>query len=215
MPWKAIGLWINWICYPEDVVAVKSLFALLCVTFTAFTAFSLLADVDDVDLYELNICSPTYDSHFPIDFSWIVERYDFDWVEQYIDEYYGTYYKHWERYLNSKQRELAGRFGLTNIFVKPNFRRYENTKVVFSKRIWDDRLVIRYLAPVRDVWDFELLIAMKPHRFVTLITKGHMNGEESIAIVVNRPFGSESENRDAARQARRLLGEAKRLMKFK
>jgi hypothetical protein len=177
-------------------------------------AFSPRADADEIRFYELSSRCPTHDSRFPIDFSWIIERYDFDWIEEHIDEYYGTYYKHWERYLSSKQRELAGKFGLSNIFVKPNFRRYEDTKVVFSKRLWSDRLRLRYLAPAGDIRDFELSIALKPHRFVTLITKGCMNGEESIVIVVNKPFGSERGNKEAARQARRLLGKAKRLVKF-
>ena len=177
-------------------------------------AFSPRADADEIRFYELSSRCPTHDSRFPIDFGWIIERYDFDWIEEHIDEYYGTYYKHWERYLSSKQRELAGKFGLSNIFVKPNFRRYEDTKVVFSKSIWGDRLRLRYLAPAGDIRDFELSIALKPHRFVTLITKGCMNGEESVVIVVNRPFGSEKDSKDAVRQARRLLREAKRLVKF-
>ncbi len=193
---------------------MRSLFALLCITLTVFIGLSSRADFDETGFYEWSSRPPTYDSQFPIDFSWIVGLYDFDWIEEYIDEYYGSYYKYCEKYLASKQREIAGKFGLSNIFFKPNLRRYEDTKAVLSKRVWGDRLLLRYLAPVGDIRDFELFVAFKPHRFVTLITKGHMNGEQSVAIVINRPFGSESENRDAARQARRLLRKAKRLVKF-
>lgn len=193
---------------------MRGLLALLCTTLTIFTAFSLRADTGEVNFYELSSCLPAHDSRFPIDFSWIIQRYDFDWIEEYIDEYYGAYYKHYERYLTSKQRELAGKFGLSNIFLKPNLKRYENTKVVFSKQLWGDRLLLRYLAPLGDIRNFELFIALQPYRSVRLITRGRMNGEESIVIVVNRPFGSESANRDAVRRARRLLREAKRLVKL-
>lgn len=192
---------------------MKRLLTLLCITFTVFTALSSRADTDEISLYEPSDRLPAYDSRFPVDFSWIVERYDFDWIERYIDEYYGTRYKHWERYLTSKQRELAGKFGLSSIRVKPNFRCYEDTKIALSRGVWNNRLLVRYLAPVGDIRDFELFIALRPHRFATFIARGHINGERSIAIVMKRPFGSESGNKDAMRRARRFLGKAKRLVK--
>ena len=191
---------------------MKRLLTLLCIALTVPTALSVRADTGEISHYELNDHFPTYDSRFSIDFSWIVERYDFDRIEKYIDEYYGARYKYWEKYLTSKQRELASKFGLSNIHVKPNFRCYEDTKVVFSRRIWNDRLLVRYLAPAGDIRDFELLVALKPHRFATFIVKGHINGERSMAIVVKKPFGSESGNRDAMRRARRLLGKARKLV---
>lgn len=191
---------------------MERLIALLCTTITVFTLLSPRADTDEIDLCELSSYPPTYDSRFPIDFGWIVDHYDFDWIEEYIDEYYESYYKHCERYLTSKQREIAGKFGLSNIVFKPDFRRYENTKVTFSKGIWGNRLLFRYLAPVGDLGDFELFVALKPHRFVTFIAKGRLNGEESIAIMVSRPFGSEKENRDMTRRTRRLLRRVKRLV---
>jgi hypothetical protein len=196
------------------VSAVKGLLALVGTTLTVFAAvFSSSADTDEINLYESNSYLPAYDSRFPIDFSWVVERYDFDRIEEYIDEYYGTYYKHWERYLTSKQRELAGKFGLSNIFFKPNLRCYENTKIVFTKSIWNDTLLLRYLAPVGDVRDFELFVVLRPHQAMTLIARGHIDGERSIAIVVKKSLGSESRETDLARRTKRLLGRAKRLVK--
>ena len=188
---------------------MKSLFTLLCTILILFAASSR-ANTGSLSLYELNAYPPTQSSSFPIDFGWIAERYDFDRIEQYVDEYYATYYKHWERYLTGKQRELAGKFGLSDIFLKPNLRRYENTKIVFSKRLWDNRLSLRYLAPIGDVRSFWFSVALKPYRYTTFLASSHLNGESSIALVINRPFGNESGR--AELRAKRLLGRAKRLI---
>ena len=188
---------------------MKSMFTLLCTILVAFAASSR-ANAGSLSPYEFGGYPPTQSSGFPIDFGWITERYDFDRIEQYVDEYYATYYKHWERYLTSKQRELAGKFGLSDIFLKPNLKRYENTKIVFSKRLWDNRLSLRYLAPLGDVRSFWFSVALKPYRYTTFLASSHLNGESSIALVINRPFGNESGR--AELRAKRLLGQAKRLI---
>lgn len=193
---------------------MERLLALLYITLTILMVFSPHVNTDEICFHQLDGRPPTYNSRFPIDFGWFVERYDFDRIEGYIDEYYGTYFKHWERYLTSKQRELAGKFGLSDIFLKPNFKRYENTKVVLSRKIWNDRLLLKYLASAGNMGDFEFFIALKPYRFTTFIAKGHVNGERSIAVVISKSFGSNSRNsyRDADRRTRRLLGKARRLV---
>lgn len=204
---------ISQICCSEDVVTVKSLPVFLCIALVVFTAFSLRADIDENDLYESSDRFSTRNSRFPIDFGWIVDLYEFVWIEAYIDEYYGIYYKHWERYLASKQREIAGKFGLSNIHFRPNLKRYEDTELVLSKSIWKDRLLLRYLAPIGDMGDLRLLVALKPHRLVTFVADGHRNGERSIAILVERPLGSKSREANAQRRAKRLLYRAKKLAK--
>ncbi len=61
-------------------------------------------------------------------FEWLMERYDFRQIESYISEYYGTYYRYYERYLTIRQKEFAYKLGLSDIFLQPNLKRYENTK---------------------------------------------------------------------------------------
>ena len=195
---------------------MKRSIALLCVAFTVPVVFSAIADTADTNeirFYELDARSPAYDSYSSVTLSWFIERYDFDWFESYID--YGIRYRYWERYLTSKQREIASKFGLSDIFVKPNFRRYEDTKLILSRRLWKDKLLLRYLAPAGDMGDFEISIALKPYRYTTFIAKNHVNGERSIAIVVNKSFGSESKNKRANWQIIRVLEKAKRLIKYK
>ncbi len=190
---------------------MKSLLTLLCITLTVFITFLSRADTDDILFYDPNFCPPAYDSHFPIGFNWIVQRYDFDRIEEYVDEYTLVYYKYSD-YLTSKQKEIAGKFGLSDVFFRPNFRRYENTKVVFSKGIWDNRLILRYLAPVSNIGDFEIFFAVKPQRFVTFILRGQMNGEQSVALVINGPLGGDNTGEDATKQVRRWLDQAKRFV---
>ena len=175
----------------------------------------LRADTQEVNLCDLNSYFkdrfPTYDSRIPIKFDWFVERYDFGQIGKFIDEQCDTYHKYYG-YLTSKQRELAYKFGLSDIFLKPNFRRYEDTKVILSRSVWNDRLTVRYLAPIGDVTDFELFVAFRPYQFVRFVAKGHMNGESSIAAVVNRSFGSEREaKKDVALRTKQLLKKAKLL----
>ncbi len=199
------------ICRLEDVIIVRRSLALLCITLVVSVTFSLRADTDENSLDELNDFLPSHEPSFAIDFGWLVGDYEFDWIGD-IDEYYGTYFRHWESYLTNKQKEFAGKFGLSNIFFKFDLEDYKNTKVVFSKSISNDRLLLRYLAPVDNMGDFDLSIAIKPHRRVTLIARGHMNGERSIAIVIKKSFGSEDTYTD--QRARRFLRRAKRLLGY-
>jgi hypothetical protein len=189
---------------------MKSALTFLFIALVVSIASSSRADTDE--LHKLNDFLPAYQPRFPVDLSWIIGHYEFDWIGN-IDEYYGTYYRYWERYLTDKQRKFAGKFGLSNIFFKPDFRDYENTKVVFSKSIQNDRLLLRYLAPVGDMGDFNLSLAVKPHQRVTFVAQGHMNGEKSIAMVIQKPLGSDSESIYADRRARKLFQRAKRLLK--
>lgn len=191
---------------------MKSLIALLCIALTVFVSYSLRADTDETDSYDLSVHLPAQESHFPIDFSWITNRYDFQRIEKYIDEYYGTYYKSWEKYVTSKQREIAGRVGLSNIFFKLNLKNYEDTKIVLSRRLWNDKLLFRYLAPVGDMRDFDLFVAVEPHRLMKLIGRGSINGEKSVAIVVSKPLGSKRIDRSADRRTRKLLGQVRRML---
>ncbi len=157
------------------------------------------------------ICFPSYNSRFPIDFGWISQRYDFDRVEEYVDQYYGTI-QGYERFLTSKQREIAGRFGLSNIFVKPDLRAYENTKIILTRGIWSNRVRLRYLAPMGDLSDFDLSIAVKPYRYTTFYAKGDMDGRISIALAVNKPLGRGFTKGDPARRTKQLLVNAKKLI---
>ncbi len=191
---------------------MKSLIALLCITLTVFVSYSLRADTDGTDSYDLSAHLPAQESRFPIDFSWITNRYDFQRIEKYIDEYYGTYYKSWEKYVTSKQREIAGRVGLSDIFFKLNLKNYEDTKIVLSRRLWNDKLLFRYLAPVGDMRNFDLFVAVEPHRLARLVGRGSINGEVSVAIIVNRPFGSKRIDRSADRRTRKLLGQVRRML---
>lgn len=191
---------------------MRNLLALLCTFLAIFMASTLRADTDEVISYSSDSFSPSYNSRSPISLSWIFERYDFDWIESHIDQYYGNYYKTYERLLASKQRELAGKFGLSNIFLKPNFRTYAETKVIFTKRIWHNKLRFRYLAPVGDMRDFDLGISLKPYRFVTVFARGNMNGNVSIALVVNKPLGRTSRLEDTTSRTRKILVKAKRLV---
>ncbi len=191
---------------------MKRLVALLCFTLTVCVVSSPCVTANEDYFYELNSYShPAPESRSLIDFRWIMERYDFDSVEEYIDEYYINYYKSWERYLTSKQREIAGKFGLSDIFFKPNFSRYENTKLVLSKRLWGNRLLLRYLAPVGDMGDFELFLALKPSPLITFVARGRVSGGGSVAIVINRPFGR-SKNRNAELKTIRLLEKARQFL---
>jgi len=164
---------------------------------------SVCADSKTVDIFDLND-DLTYESHFPIKLGWLIGDYDFDRIEEYIDEYYISYYKSWERYLISKQREFASNFGLTNIVFRPDFKQYEDTKLVLSKSVWGDKLTFRYIAPISNMWKFDTSIAIKPFRFITLIGKGDIDGEVSALIVINKTFGQEK-GKHQHKQANQLV----------
>ncbi len=193
---------------------MKSLPVLLHIALTVLIAPSLRANIDDISSYQLKY-PLLYESDFEIDSNWILKHYYLNRVGGYVDEYYGTYYRDWERYLSGKQRELAGKFGLSNIFFKPNFKSYEETKVAFVKNIWSDKVHLRYSAPVGDIRDFRLSVSLRPLHFMEFFAGGHMNGERSIALVVNKPLGRANQGKDLAWRTRRLLGKAKRLVKLK
>ena len=170
---------------------------------------SLCADTNEVDTYEFDAQFSSHESPPPVGFNWAFQRYSFDRIEEYFDEYYLSRYKNWEKYLTGKQRAFAGRLGLTNIIVKPDFRSYQNTEISLSKNVWNNRLLFRYLAPVGDVRDFDLLVALKPYQYMTLIMRGQVNGEKRVALAINHPLGPGKSNKEAQR-IKRLLGRVKR-----
>ena len=189
---------------------MRILFALLCIILAVTVTFSTLADVDEIDLYEADVYPPPYESRLRIGFNWIVGRYDFDRIEEYVDEYYVARYRNWEKYLIGKQREFVGRFGLSDVFFRPDFRRYENTKMALTKRVWSNRLIFRYLAPVGDVRDFEISIALRPYQFMTFIVEGNIDGETRTVLVLSGPLGRDRNNEYAKQRVRRLLGQLRR-----
>lgn len=182
---------------------------LLWFAIAIFVTSSLCADTNEVDTNESDAHFPAYESSPSMGFNWIFQGYTFNRIEEYYDEYYMGRYKHWEKYLSSKQREFAGKFGLTNILFRPNLRNYEKSKISLSKNVWNNRLLFRYLAPVGDVRDFDLLVALKPYQYMTFIMKGQMNGERRVALVINHPFGPGKSDRET-RRIKRLLGRAKK-----
>ncbi len=200
---------------------MRNSLALLCITLAVSLACPLRADIDEIISHDespshevSDIYLPSYNSRFPIDFGWIFQRYDFDRVEEYVDQYYGTI-QDYERFLTSKQREIAGKFGLSSIFVKPDLRTYENTKIVLTRGIWSNRVRLRYLAPMGDLSDFDVSIAVKPYRYTTFHASGNMDGEMSIALAVNKPLGRGFTRGDPARRTEQLLVKAKKLIHTK
>ena len=185
---------------------MRILFALLCITLAITVTFSTPADIDEIDLYEVDVYPLPYESRPLIGFNW----YDFDRIEEYVDEYYVARYKNWEKYLIGKQREFVGRFGLSDVFFRPDFRRYENTKITLTKSVWSNRLIFRYLAPVGDVRNFEISVALKPYQFITFIVEGDINGDTRTVLVLSGPLGRDSNNEYAKRRVRRLLGQLRR-----
>lgn len=200
---------------------MRNSLALLCITLAVSLACPLRADTDnpisrdESFSHEVSdISPPSYNSRFPIDFGWIFQRYDFDRVEEYVDQYYGTI-QGYEQFLTSKQREIAGKFGLSSIFVKPNLRTYENTKIVLTRGLWSNRVCLRYLAPMGDPSDFDVSIAVKPYRYTTFYARGDMDGKISIALAVSKPLGRGFTRGDSARRTEQLLVRAKKLIHTK
>jgi hypothetical protein len=180
---------------------VRRLSILLCITLAVF--FTSLVCAEDKTINDSNLINkfPTFKSSFPIKLSWLTGDYDFDQIEEYIGGYYTNYYKSWERYLIDKQREFASTFGLTSVLFKPDFRQYENTKLILSKNIWDDKLAFRYVAPIGDMTEFDISIAFKPHRFVTFVGKGNLNGNGSALVLLNKPFGLEKNGKNSSHKS--------------
>ena len=172
-------------------------YTIICTVMSIIISSSLYATdgaINNLSIQDLDQRFADAKSHDQIRFEWLLERYDLHQIEEYVQDYYGTYFGYYERYLTIRQKEFACKLGLSDIFLQPNLRKYENTKLVFTKNIWKDRLMIRYLAPLRDMSDFELLVSFKPSKTVKLIMKSEINGESSIAAAISRPFGTSVEN---------------------
>ena len=177
----------------------------MCVALTVIVPFSICFGEAEEVHHEPDSQGITYDSDRPMLLSRIAERYDFDWIGEYFDEYYIGRYKYWEGYLTSKQREFAGKFGLSDIYFKPDFSRYDRTKIALTKKLWENKIDFRYLAPVGDLRDCEFSFALRPHKCVTFVMRCQMDGEQSLALVINRPLGSDKDRAYAANRLRRFL----------
>lgn len=191
------------------VIKVKRITAFLLYTtlimFTLSHSFAEECKVKDIDISDLKKCFAEDDSQSSIKLTWLAERYDFGQIEQYIEDQYGIYYRYYEEYFIDKQREVAGKFGLSSIYVRPSFKKYDNSKLVLTRNVWDNKLTIRYLAPLRDMVDFEIMMAFRPITSVSLIIKSELNGESSVAAAITRPLGKKTEDGDTLRFTKRAL----------
>jgi len=187
---------------------VKRITVLLCIALIAFAFPHSYADegsVDDVNLYDLKRYFSEDDARSSINMSWLIERYELSHIESYIEDQYGTYYKYYELYFVDKQREIAGKFGLSSIYVRPSFKRYDNSKLILTRNVWENRLTLRYLAPFRDMTDFEVMLTFRPIQSVSLVIKSEINGESSIAAAITRPLGKKTEDGNTLRFTKRAL----------
>lgn len=184
---------------------------LLVLTLVASSLSIIYADetsISQMELYDLNSHISKDDSRPMVKFGWLFEKYDFNQIEGFFQNRYGEYYRYYERYINNKQQEIANKFGLTSIYIRPNFRKYDDSKLIFTKSILNDRLTLRYLAPFYDISDFEILMAFRPNKSMNLIVRSEINGESSIAIAVSHPLGSrtgKSDNIGNMRNTKRIL----------
>jgi len=180
----------------------KMIIITLYIIFIAFTFSQLYAEeVINQDPYDLNRYFSKNDTGFSIRFNWIMERYSFG---QFIQNRYGTYYKYYEEYLNTQQ-EIAGKFGLTSIYVRPDFRQYDNTKLILMRNVWSDKLSLKYLAPLHDMGDFELMLAFRPNKAFSIIIRSEIRGKGSIAIAITHPFGEKKAENSTMRYTRRIV----------
>lgn len=147
--------------------------------------------LNSIDLY----FSPRSNSRDQVKLQWLIERYDFQQIESYIENYYGAYYKYYEKYLTVRQKEFANKFGLTDIFVQPSFRRYENTYLIFKRNFWKNRIIIRYKAPLRDITDFDISIAFRPSNMLNVMVRAERDGNNSFAAAINKPIGDTNNNK--------------------
>lgn len=187
---------------------MKKIIALLCTALILFALSHSYADecsVDDINLYDLKRCFSEDDAHSSINMSWLIERYELSHIEAYIEDQYGTYYKYYEQYFVDKQREIAGKFGLSGIYVRPSFKKYDHSKLILTRNVWEDRLTLRYLAPFRDMTDFEVMLTFRPIQSISFVIKSEINGESSIAAAITRPLGKKTEDGDALRFTKRAL----------
>lgn len=83
---------------------MKSLITLIFINIfiAIFMLYASTAVSNPTNNFELNYSSSIDESKLPVNLDLLVKSYDFDWVEEYIDLYYGNYYKSWEKYLTSK-----------------------------------------------------------------------------------------------------------------
>jgi hypothetical protein len=177
---------------------MKKILIILYITFITFTFSQSYANetINQINLYALNPYFSANDSHFKIRFNRIIERYDFSQIEGYVQNRYSIYYKYYEEYLISKPHEIAGKFGLTSIYVSPDFRQYDNSKLILARSLWSDKVSLRYLAPLHDMSDFELMMSFRPNKSFSIIIRSELKGESSIAAAITRPFGGKSRDRD-------------------
>ena len=62
-----------------------------------------------------------------------------------------------------------------------------------------------------DIRDFDMSVAFRPYHFMTFIMRGQLSGENRVALVINRPFGSRDETCKETERIKKLLGKAKKL----
>ncbi len=169
---------------------IKIALILIFMTFSLSVIYANETSISQMELYDLNSYINKDDSRPTVKFGWLFEKYDFNQIEGFFQSRYGEYYRYYERYINDKQREIANKFGLTNIYVRPNFKKYDDSKLIFTKSVLNDRLTLRYLAPFYDISDFEILMAFRPNNSLNLIVRSDINGESSIAVAISHPIGS-------------------------
>ena len=193
------------------MITLKGIYVTIIIAFITFPFSILYAQensISQIELYDLNSHIAQNDSHPTIKFGWLVERYDFNQIEGFIQNHYGTYYRYYEEY-TSKQQEIVGKFGLTNIYVRPNFKQYDSSKIIFIKNVLDNKLTLRYLAPLYDMSDFEIFMAFRPNQSLSLMIRSDIKGESSIAAAITFPLGcsktSKSDNTGTTRNTRRIL----------
>ncbi|MEK7396704.1 MAG: hypothetical protein AAB116_07185 [Candidatus Poribacteria bacterium] len=190
---------------------MKGIYVTIIIAFITFPFSILYAQensISQIEFYDLNSHIAQSDSHPTIKFGWLVERYDFNQIEGFIQNHYGTYYRYYEEY-TSKQQKIVGKFGLTNIYVRPNFQKYDSSKIIFIKNVLDNKLTLRYLAPLYDMSDFEIFMAFRPNQALSLMIRSDIKGESSIAAAITFPLGysktSKSNNAGTMRNTRRIL----------
>lgn len=183
---------------------------LICAAFTVLAASTVFPQDNQIIIPDSDSCLTNNNSS--VDLNWLVERYDLGWIEQHFDQYYGEYYKPCEDFFNNKPREIAGKFGLSNIFFEPNFKRYEKTKIVLSRSFLDKKLVFRYHASVGNLDTFSLSVAVKLYDSFSFMAKSDMDGNGSIAVLVNRPLGKLKREPEELKRVRIYLKRAKKVI---
>lgn len=183
---------------------MKKIMIILGITFIAFTFSQSFANGLDAELYSYDLndyVSKSDTSSSSIRFSWLIERYNFN---QYIQDRYGIYYQYYREYLDTQQ-EIAGKFGLTSIYLRPDFRQYDNSRLVLIRNLWNDRLSFRYLAPLHDMSDCEFMLAFRPNQSFSIVVRSKTDGEGSVAIAITRPFGEKKKENNTIRYTKNII----------